>query len=219
MTIGEATAYPGSFLLQNARAAATDPSRKTYTALGALLFSALAVEASLSELLHRVQTTEARLRIGNLGELIKVADRQKLFVRNAKWKDKCKAIVSSLEGAPPNWSIPPFRGLQLLFELRNALVHSTPERLPLKHDQDTRIVQAAPHELVVRLAQEGVALPSHDGAMTSLHAFLLHEAVPRWAHNAAVSSIARIRDSLPPNWNLLTFTLYNLEPLQPLPAA
>lgn len=155
--------------------------------LTALLFSAATLEAFIMELAHNAETgvrlfTPAPSPVSTLARVLDEVESSRGSVR-LKYL-MAKAILS---GESYDKGSKPYQDFELLFTIRDAIVHHKPEK----------ITQEQPHKIVAALAARGLCEREKPHVMSSWLSKITTRAVARWACNVVRDMVASIGEHFP----------------------
>lgn len=119
------------FLLAAAGRAASRRDNHADDAVVATLFSALAVESWINEVLFKVRKAADNELLGNLKHLKPLIAACRLEDRTTSLIARLDVIGVALTGKGPEWGKAPFQEFDLLLDVRNSLVHLRPEVLQI----------------------------------------------------------------------------------------
>jgi hypothetical protein len=188
------TFVPTLFLI--ARDSAEKAERDSRQTLVSILFSAAAIEGFLNDLLESLRVISGT-RSSELPECIRslIAVAEELEERNAQIQLKLQVFSAVLTSKPFDRSTVLYHDFDLLFRLRNSLVHYRPEVFT----ESTFLNPDHAQVLVRRLASRGL-LQQDDLDAASLTGLvgLLHKAsIAKWASDTATSTALEIVELFP----------------------
>ena len=167
------------------KSAPSGSARNQDDALTALLFSAATLEAFIEELaLHaqsgmRLFPTASSLQA--LAQVLKEVEASRGSVR-------LKYLVAKviLSGSSYDKGTQPYQDFDLLFTIRDAIVHMKPER-----------VTQEPHKIVAALSARGLCEPENHHVKSSWVHQITTRAVARWACNVVRDMVNSVRECFP----------------------
>lgn len=174
-------------LAKNAHKRSEKDSRE---AIVGLVLSAVALEAVFNELIEAAtqpHTSASLPQIAiDVGRELRKLEKKKMPI-----PEKFKKARHLTMGSEFQENDELLCGLELLFQLRNAIVHNKPEDW-------NRTVAPTPYHLIEQLSEFGV-LPRQDpNNPPQLLWFLCDPRVARWSHNLAVSVVKELIQIFPP---------------------
>ncbi len=148
-------------------------------ALSAILFSAAALEAWIAELglLTRMTVLPTSPTLAALGQAIEDIENSRGSVRL-----KYHIAMTLLTGKGYDRGAQPYQDFDLLFSLRDALVHMKPEKIAEPASERTRT-----ERLVKRLSSVAACVPQEKPGVSSWLSKMNTRSVARWACNTAKS--------------------------------
>lgn len=156
----------------------------------AILFSALALEAWINDLLDHVQCDDSYWSPPETQLLAAFASQ--LERRNSSLDLKIQLVATGLRGQPFDPGRQPYQDFALLVRIRNVLVHAKPE-----HFDNGLGAQNEPHAILRELEERGVFELERVGVVNLLHGTLTMSSVGRWAYGAAIRMAEALAEMLP----------------------
>jgi hypothetical protein len=175
-----------------ARTASENTDDTPSEAVVAVVFSAIAVESFLNEVLERLRF-DADREVPELKRARMMSEAADLYEKDASVDVKTQILSASLTGAPIDRGAQPYQDFNLLVRVRNALVHYRPE---MQSDDGAPV---SLRSLRRSLAARGL-FPS-DRSEDSAHSVfgdLLTPKVAAWAIETALNMIFTVAGFLPP---------------------
>jgi len=167
------------------KSAPSDSARNQDDALTALLFSAATLEAFIAELAFYAQSSmrfcPTPSPVQALASVLKEVEASRGSVR-LKYL-VAKAILS---GDTYDKGTQPYQDFDLLFTIRDAIVHMKPER-----------INQEPHKIVAALSARGLCDPEDPHAKSSWLHQITTRAVARWACNVVRDMVNSVRECFP----------------------
>lgn len=201
-------------------------ARRCYERIGAqtsesqipIILAAVALEGFINDLEHHARTAS---ELGSPSPPIASALARALATAEAERASVLLKIGIAhvvMSGSFPDRGSQPYQDIELLFRLRNLLVHSKPEMVefgePGKTPDCPKIVRS--------LASRGVIKTPAAGASVGWQQYVVVPAVAAWAYNTAVRSMKWIATIATEDWlrlfmALQTKDLDEIETTQPAP--
>jgi hypothetical protein len=173
--------FSSAYLLRAAQVATTREG--PHDATVAIVFAALSVEASANEVAELARLVpRPSQRVRSMIAALSLAEDEHASTE-LKW---CLAIYG-LSGQFPDRGAQPLQDLELLFRLRNLIVHTKPERFVVLEGGDP---MPEPPKLVAAFVSRGVILKptARPGAIAKgASLYLLKRPVAQWALATAVA--------------------------------
>ena len=172
---------------ERTESARSDTGRSQNDALTALLFSAATLEAFIAELANVAKKvagfdpTSSRTLLAALAEVLDEIERSRGSVR-LKYL-MARAILS---GQAYEKGQKPYQDFDLLFTIRDAILHHKPEE-----------ITPEPHRIIAGLSSRGLCERSEPHVKRSWLDQIRTRAVARWACNVVRDMVASIREGLP----------------------
>jgi len=170
---------------QRTKAAPSHTTRGQDDALTALLFAAATLEAFIAELAHHAEAGTQLSRVlspaASLSGVLDEAESSRGSVR-LKYL-MAKAILS---GRPYEKGHAPYQEFDLLFTIRDAILHHKPEKIT----QD-------PHKIVAALAPRGLCEREEPHVKSNWLHQVTTRSVARWACNVVRDMVASLRQHFP----------------------
>ena len=174
------------------KGAASEGAGKQDDALSAILFSAAALEAWIAELGLLTRRTELPTSpaLAALGQAIADIEDSRGSVRL-----KYHIAMTLLTGKGYDRGAQPYQDFNLLFSLRDALVHMKPEKMAEPASERTRT-----ERLVKQLSSVATCVPQEKpGILSSWLSRINTKSVARWACNTAKSVQESVREAARPH--------------------
>lgn len=185
-----------------------------------LVFAAIGVEGFLNEVLASVQMS-AKVDPRLPAQLRALADAApKLHARNVQTAEKVRTFYTILADKPYDAGRQPFQDFDLLFRIRNVVVHTRPERYSVDaleglNAGTAKVSELTPHPLVRQLHSRGLLVGDRKAWMP-LFAALCSPTVATWALRAASDTVRALVELFPDgtyrNWARDLCSTYNLAP-------
>jgi hypothetical protein len=179
-------------LFHIARDASLHKIAAEHSSFVAILFSALALEAWVNELLDLVQCDdsywsprETKLLAAFAGQLER---------RDASLDLKIQLIATGLRGQPFDLGRQPYQDFALLIRIRNVLVHAKSE--VFENESGT---PHEPHSILRQLEERGVFELERVGVVNLLYGTLTMSSVGNWCYGAATRMAEALAEMLPPS--------------------
>ncbi len=178
-------------------------------AIISVVFAAMAVEGFVNDFIGEVSWTQVDKLDPPLALLRELASAIDLDARQTSLFLKIQVIHVALIGTRCDMGQPPFQDLDVLLGLRNALVHSRPEKLKVvdaitPDGVPTHHQEVDDKSLVARLAKLGIVPAPPKEVLTSMFAVLHHPRVAVWAYNTAIVTIKFLVTLIPsPGWQAM----------------
>jgi hypothetical protein len=192
--------YFGS-ILSLAKDLANEANDEPKKAIGAIVMSAASIEGFLNEMLERFsfynaarpqfKKSELPRKVLALGRLS-----AELEGRNASVHLKVQLFVATLRGSPWDRGQQPYQDFDLLFRLRNAILHLKPESF----DSDV-LTNAELHPLLrsldARVPLKRFGGPKLRNRMLGIAIAVQEPAVAQWAYDTCIRTCLALADCLP----------------------
>lgn len=168
-----------NYFLVAARGAASQGG--PHSAVTAIVFAALAIEALVNEIAEIVMLYAPHPKWSALAELLENAEHERASIE-LKWY----LAVHGLSGQTPDKGAQPFQDLKLLFRLRNQIVHPRPETAFLLDDKAD---QPRVPSLVSAFVARGIIPPPENefGQLAGHTGYVRTPEVAQWAIKTAES--------------------------------
>lgn len=194
--MGTLTFLNTAVLADVARNAAKGATEQTNSGppLVAVVFSAMAVEAAVNEILTLVAiATDAQPEsVQRLRALIPAA---RLMERDASLETKIQLIAIALSGRPLSRDRQPLQDLTLLVATRNFLVHHRPEQIQTDDGE-----LWTPSKMMKQLASRGLVSAPQSPELPSAVATLSMPSVAVWAFATACAMVNELVNHFPPGY-------------------
>jgi hypothetical protein len=165
--------------------APSDTAQNQNDALTAVLFAAATLEAFVMEL---ALTAEMGAKLSHtpspVASLAGVLNEAESFHVSVKLKYILAKVI--LSGQPYDKGRQPYQDFDLLFAIRDAIVHYKPDN-----------VTQNPHKIVAALAGRGLCEPEQPHVKSSWLHQITTRAVARWACNVVHDMVASLREHFP----------------------
>jgi hypothetical protein len=170
---------------ERTKSAPSDTAKNQTDALTAVLFAAATLEAFIMELALKAEAGTRLFRTPSpVGCLAGVLNEIESSHGSVELKYlMAKAILS---GQPYEKGRQPYQDFQLLFDIRNAIVHHKPEKITQN-----------PHKIVAGLASRGLCEHETPQVKSSWLHQITTRAVARWACNVVRDMVASLREHFP----------------------
>lgn len=181
-------------------------------AMPSIILSTIALECFVNESVERL----SHKIFQEPDKAFSVAAHWLEFVESKKGStlEKIEALHLAFAGTKLDRGSQPFQDLNLLYQLRNELVHRKPEAFG-SWDPGDKERQYEPHKFVRELARRGIVpLPSPEMPPVWSQ-YILNEQTAKWAFNSAVSGVRFAAGAIPPS-NLSTVTGLMIDNIEPI---
>ena len=170
---------------ERTKTAPSDTTTNQDDALTAVLFAAATLEAFIMELTLSAEMGTKLSRVPSLvAPFASVLDEAESSRGSVRLKYLlAKAVLS---GQPYEKGLQPYQDFDLLFTIRDAIVHYKPQKIT----QD-------PHKIVAALAARGLCEPEEPHVKSSWLHQITTRAVARWACNVVRDMVASLREHFP----------------------
>ena len=165
-------------------------------AIVAVVFSAASLEAFISEL-HGL----ARLHTHSNPPAVEAFDRLLISAEEARGTIRLKYLLAAhtFRGLPFNRGAEPLQSFDLLFRVRNAIVHLAPHDIDLDGEG---VAVSTSHDWVIEQLRSRQILAEHNpaeyiGTAPNWLALLSTKALARWACNTASDMVLDVLESIP----------------------
>jgi hypothetical protein len=183
------TSYTSSQMFTVARVEAHRSNPSQNDALVGIIFSALAIEAFINDLM---ELCEVYSRMGDKSVSIKT------FVTLLKQAEESRASIElklhlasvAFRGAAFDRGISPYQDFNLLFKLRNTLVHAKPDTIILENGEYVRKAEGV--EKILSALESRNLISNEPGQ--DFFTIVTTSAVVTWAHEVAVKVTRNIVD-------------------------
>jgi hypothetical protein len=170
---------------QRTKAAPSDTTKGQDDALTALLFAAATLEAFIAELAHHAEAgTQLSQVLSPAASLSGVLDE----AESARGSVRLKYLMAKtiLSGQPYEKGHAPYREFDLLFTIRDAILHHKPQKITQN-----------PHKIVAALAARGLCEREEPHVKSSWIHQVTTRCVARWACNVVRDMVASLRQHFP----------------------
>lgn len=177
--------YASVQLIQIARDGVRASEVDTLAAIAGIVFSALALEAIVNELLDRVRDPVKGSSIGPVARLLAVARAAGLYERHTAVEGKIQIMAAALNGSEVSSGSQPFQDCNLLIQIRNHIVHTRPETREQSEDGTWPM-----HKILQRLVARKILRTPTQVSATIYE--LQNYAVAKWAFETMVATIQEL---------------------------
>jgi hypothetical protein len=187
----QAYAFNSAALFHIAKTASDRARDNAADAVVAIVFSVLAVESFLNEVLERLRFDPDKDK-PDMDRARTVSEAADLFDKNASMALKIQILSASLSGCTMDRGAQPYQDFDLLVAVRNALVHYRPEVLSEDGEQERL------RSLRGRLREKKLVPPdSPDAPPRPVFADMASPPVAEWGLDAALAMIRAVARLMP----------------------
>ena len=179
--------YASVQLTQIARDGVRASEVDTLAAITGIVFSALALEAIVNELVDRVRDPVKGSLIGPVARLLAVARAAGLYERRTAVEGKIQIMVAALSDSEVSSGSQPFQDCNLLIQIRNHIVHTRPESRDQSEDGTWPI-----HKILQRLVARKILQTPNSTQVSATINELQNYAVAKWAFETMVATIQEL---------------------------